>query len=276
MRRIPAFGLILSLSFIGLNPVQEAQSTETKHVLVLAAASAAAALNDIVEKYQIETGTSVRVSISSSGTLARQIMQGAPANIYVSAAQDWIDTLTASGHIDPSQTQILARNRLVIVRPRTESMPWPRTGNASRLLSTSKPVDVLRRLDGGRLAIGDPAHVPAGRYAQEALENLGLWAAVRDHLARQVNVRAVLAMVERGETPLGIVYATDAALSRKVSLAAIIPPESHTPIIYAAAVINGHASPAALDFYNYLSTETTQSILEAHGFAVTRDGASAD
>ena len=263
MRRIPALGLILSLGFICLYPVQEAQSTETKHVLVLAAASASAALNDIVEKYQTETGTSVRMSISSSGTLARQIMQGAPANIYVSAAQDWIDTLTASGHIDPSQTQILARNRLVIVSPRTE--------NASRLLSTSKPVDVLRSLDGGRLAIGDPAHVPAGRYAQEALENLGLWAAVRDHLARQVNVRAVLAMVERGETPLGIVYATDAALSRKVSLAAIIPPESHTPIIYAAAVIKGHASPAALDFYNYLSTETTQSILEAHGFAVTRE-----
>ncbi|MEQ9111313.1 MAG: molybdate ABC transporter substrate-binding protein [Rhodospirillaceae bacterium] len=263
MNRRPPLGLILLFCFTLLCPVQDAQSTETKRIIVLAAASTTTALNDIAEQYQSETGISVRVSISSSGTLARQIMQGAPADIYIAAAQDWIRTLTAAGYIEPDYTRILARNRLVIVSPKTE--------NATRLLNTSKPVEVLRRLDGGRLAIGDPAHVPAGRYAQQALENLGLWAAVRDRLARQVNVRAVLAMVERGETPLGIVYATDAALSQKVRLAAIIPPESHTPIIYTAAVISGRALPPVLDFYNYLSTAAAQSILESHGFAVMRD-----
>lgn len=204
------------------------------------------------------------MSTGSSGTLARQIMQGAPADIYISAAEDWTNQLISTGNVRTGQTQQLARNRLVFVSPISLT-----PGSASsRLLNTSKPLEFLGRLDGGRLAVGDPVHVPAGRYAQQALEHLGLWAAVRDRLARQVNARAVLAMVERGETPLGIVYATDAALSQNVKLAAIVPPESHEPIVYTAALLSGSHRPQAREFYNFLRSDMAFTILEENGFAV--------
>ncbi|MBT6960892.1 MAG: molybdate ABC transporter substrate-binding protein, partial [Rhodospirillaceae bacterium] len=163
-----------------------AQAIDPARILVLSAASAAPAIQDLAAQFSGKNSVDVRVSIGSSGTLARQISQGVPADIYVSAAPQWIDVLQAGGRLDPNLTRPLARNRLVLVGP-IES-------RGTGLLDASKPLVVLRRLDGGRLAIGDPSHVPAGRYAKEAIETLGLWPAVRDRLALQSNVRAVLAM----------------------------------------------------------------------------------
>ncbi|MBT7451749.1 MAG: molybdate ABC transporter substrate-binding protein [Rhodospirillaceae bacterium] len=238
-----------------------AQAIDPARILVLSAASAAPAIQDLAAQFSGKNSVDVRVSIGSSGTLARQISQGVPADIYVSAAPQWIDVLQAGGRLDPNLTRPLARNRLVLVGP-IES-------RGTGLLDASKPLVVLRRLDGGRLAIGDPSHVPAGRYAKEAIETLGLWPAVRDRLALQSNVRAVLAMVERGETPLGIVYATDAALSDRIRLAAIIPPESHSPIIYTAAVLVGRDRPDVTAFFQSMLDADGQAVFERYGFGVT-------
>ena len=235
----------LSAIILGLGAhATSSRALESQLILVLSVASASTALEEIATEYMQRSGNRVRVSIGSSGTLARQIMQGAPADIYLSAAVSWIDNLQREGLLDPNHIGPIARNRLVFVSP-TDT---PDFG----LLDLSKPLDVMKRLDGGRLAMGDPAHVPAGRYAQEALEKLGLWPAVRDHLALHVNVRAVLAMVERGETPLGVIYATDAVLSRNVSLAAIVPGEAHLPINYIAAVIADRGSPGTIEFFDTL------------------------
>ncbi len=208
-----------------------------------------------------QTGFDIRVSAASSGTLARQVSRGAPADLYISASPKWIERLTAEGRLSPVDTKVIARNRLVFVRP----LP-----NDRRLIDLQKPLEVLGTLGDGRLAIGDPAHVPAGTYAQAALENLGLWAAVRDRLAPQANVRAVLAMVERRETALGIVYATDAALSTRVGIAAIVPPEAQPPITYTAAIIAGRRSPGAVALLEALTSEVGRTVLERHGFAVAR------
>lgn len=248
-----AFGVPLSAN--------SAQAIDPERILVLSAASAAPPVQDLAAAFTTETAANVRVSVGSSGTLARQISQGAPADIYISAAPQWIDLLLADNRLDPELTRPLARNRLVFVGP----IDSPGIG----LIDVSKPLVVLRRLDGGRLAMGDPSHVPAGQYAKQSIEALGLWPAVRDRLALQSNVRAVLAMVERGETPLGIVYATDAALSGRVRLAAIIPPESHSPIIYTVAVLAGRDRPGVVAFFQSLLDANGQAVFEGYGFGVS-------
>ncbi|NKB45108.1 MAG: molybdate ABC transporter substrate-binding protein [Alphaproteobacteria bacterium] len=238
-----------------------AQAIDQARILVLSAASVAPPVQDLAAQFSSQTGADIRVSLGSSGTLARQISQGAPADIYISASSQWIDVLRTNGRLNPALTRPLARNRLVLVGPITS----PHTG----LIDVSKPLVVLRRLNGGRLAIGDPSHVPAGRYAKEAVEALGLWPAVRDRLAPQSNVRAVLAMVERGETPLGITYATDAALSDRVRLAAIIPPEAHSPIHYTAAVLANRDTLDVVAFFDSLASSDGQAVFEHYGFGVT-------
>jgi molybdate transport system substrate-binding protein len=239
-----------------------AEAIDNKRIIVLSAASAAPAVQDLAARFKDRTGTDIRVSIASSGTLARQIRMGAPADLYISASTRWIDQLIADGFLDRARTLPLARNRLVFIRP-SETSNTP-------LINLSKPFDVANQLNGGRLAIGDPAHVPAGTYAQNALQNLGLWPAVRGQLARQSNVRGVLAMVERGETPLGIVYATDAALSNGVRLAAIIPASAHNPIVYSAAVLSVSTNPQATIFFHELTSSNGLDVFEHYGFAVTR------
>lgn len=252
--------LILCLG-LGVS-LKEAQAVDSKRILVLSAASVGPAIQEIADNFSAATGVEVRISVASSGTLARQIKQGAPADIYVSAATSWVDQLQTEGYLAPDMTLPLARNRLVFVSPASS--------DAASLIDLSKPLAVAGRLAGGRIAIGDPAHVPAGAYAKEALQNLALWPAVRDHLALQANVRAVLAMVERGETQLGIVYATDAALSSGVRLAAILPSESHSPIIYTAAMLSRSTHAHAAGFFDSLNDAESLDVLEHFGFGVTR------
>lgn len=229
-------------------------------VIVLSAASASTVVQNIANAFSSETGIDIRLSIASSGTLARQIDQGAPADIYISASSSWIDALKASGRLDPEYIRPLMRNRLVVVTPASSPL--------NSLLNLSQPIAIKAALGGGRLAMGDPQHVPAGAYAMEALTNLGLWPVVRDKLALQANVRAVLAMVERGETPLGVIYATDAALTPNVKIAAIVPPKEHSPIQYTAAIVAGHSQPETRAFFAALFDPTAQQIIGEHGFGV--------
>lgn len=252
---------LLFAAFV-LTAYPASSSTAAERILVLSAASAAPAVAEIAGVFSRRTGIDVRVSSGSSGTLARQITRGAPADIYISASSSWIETLTNENRLDEKLTRPLLRNRLVIIG---------RIGDStSGLLDLTKPIVFLNQLNDGRLAIGDPLHVPAGQYAQQALENLGLWPAVRDRLARQINVRAVLAFVERGESPLGIIYATDAALSNAAKIRAIIPSEVHDPIVYSAAVVAGRNRPDVRQFFNALGNSDANGVFEQYGFGVVR------
>ncbi|MDG2243036.1 MAG: molybdate ABC transporter substrate-binding protein [Rhodospirillaceae bacterium] len=238
------------------------QAADATRVLILSASSAAPVVQELASQFTDQSGVSVLVSIGSSGALARQINQGAPADIYISASPQWTDQLVSRGRLDQRHIAPLARNQLVLVGPNSSRQ----TG----VLNVSKPLEILRRLDGGRMAIGDPSHVPAGHYAKEAIANLGIWPAVRDRLALQSNVRAVLAMVERGETPLGIIYATDAALSDHIRLAAIIPPELHAPIEYSVSVLTGRDLAPVMAFYRNLLSPKGRAMFERYGFGVVQ------
>jgi len=233
-------------------------------ILVLTAASAGPAMTEIASVYSQSTGIDVRIATSSSGTLARQIQKGAPADIYLSAAKDWVNQLVNEGYLDSHFTRPLLRNHLVVISSITET-------NQSHL-DLSAPIDLQERLGSGRLAIGDPNHVPAGQYAKQSIEALGLWPVVRERLATQTNVRAVLALVERGEAPLGIVYATDVALSKHVNIAALLPTDSHQPITYSLSILSNRTRPEVINFFKTLSGENAAKTFVRFGFGLIEKG----
>ena len=237
---------------------------------------AAASLTDVLQAIAatLPGADTPRFSFASSSTLAKQIEQGAPAHVFISADDAWMDHLVARKAVDASTRVNLANNRLVVVRAGA-----PR---AVEVLETTAAVrDALRpRSATGssaetnaltRIATGDPAHVPVGRYAQAALTQLGLWADVGPRLVRADNVRSALSFVERGEVAAGIVYATDAAISNKVQLAARFPLSSHSPIRYPAAVVSTASqseAAAAKEFLMALTRPAGQPLWRAAGFAV--------
>lgn len=197
-------------------------------------------------------------SFASSSVLARQISQGAPADLFVSANQKWMDFLAEKNAIVPETRTNLVQNALVMIAPKN--------GQIAQL--DVKNPQWQADLNGSYLAVGDPAHVPAGKYAQEALTSLNQWAGVEDKLARANNVRAALALVEQGESPLGIVYATDAVASQKVKVVATFPADSHAPIEYPAAIVTGHNNPESEAFLAYLKSDEAKAIFQKFGFMV--------
>jgi molybdate transport system substrate-binding protein len=222
---------------------------------------AAASLADVLPAILRAAGhAGVRFSFAASSVLARQIEQGAPAHVFVSADEPWMDHLQQRGLLAPGTRRNLAGNRLVVVR--TGSAPTAAVEESAQALRAA--------LAGGRIATGDPAHVPVGRYAEAAMRALGLWDDLEPRLVRAENVRSALAFVERGEAAGGIVYATDAALSSRVRVAARFPRSSHPPIQYPAAIVAG-AGTEALPVYQALFTTGAQALLRDAGFTV--DGA---
>ena len=225
---------------------------------------AAASLGDVMQALAARWaggGVQVRFSFAASSVLARQIEQGAPADVFISADEAWMDHLAARGLIDTSSRRVLATNRLVVVRMASTS---------SSEISESTPAlrDALLAGDpAGRVATGDPAHVPVGRYAEAALRRLGLWDAVSARLVRADNVRSALAFVERGEAVAGIVYATDARVGKRLRVAARFPQASHPPITYPVSLIRG-ATPAAREIWTRLFTEDARAVLREAGFGV--------
>ncbi|MEO1092559.1 MAG: molybdate ABC transporter substrate-binding protein [Pseudomonadota bacterium] len=227
-------------------------------ITVLAAASLTDAMQAVGEAYEEATGVEVRFSFASSSTLARQIEAGAPAQIVALADERWLDYLADRRLIEPASRSSPIGNRLVLIA----ALPWD-----NGPLSADHALDVAALLgSNGRLATGDPDHVPAGRYAKEALEHLGQWSSLEPRLARADNVRAALALVERGEAPLGIVYATDAAASDDVTVVATFPPESGTPITYAFALVAGTATPDAEALLAFMTAEAGLTMFERFGF----------
>lgn len=226
-------------------------------VTVFAAASLTESMTAAAEAYAAETGTTVAVSFASSSSLARQIENGAPADVFVSANADWMDRLDSAGLLVPESRVNLLRNRLALVAP---------TDAVGKSI-VDAGLDLSRLLGDGRLAVGDPDHVPAGHYARAALQSLGLWRVAEPRLARAGNVRAALVLVARGEVPLGIVYATDAAASDRVDIVGLFPADSHPPIVYPAALTLG-AGDAAGAFLRYLTGAEARRIFVAHGFEI--------
>ncbi|MEM6421991.1 MAG: molybdate ABC transporter substrate-binding protein, partial [Pseudomonadota bacterium] len=205
--------------------------------------------------------SALRLSFAASSALARQIDHGAPAALFVSADEAWMDHLDARGTLVAGTRRVIATNRLVLVAHGEASTDTPRPLGTKTGLSA--------RLGRGRLAVALTDAVPAGRYARAALESLSLWSALQGRLAETDNVRAALALVARGEVPFGIVYASDARAEPRVHIAATIPAESHPPIRYPAALLANApetAWAAAGGFLDYLSGERGQAILARHGF----------
>lgn len=229
-----------------------------ERVVVLAAASTAQALDAAIETF--DAGADGRVAASYAGTsaLARQIESGAPADIFLAANAAWMDHVETQGLTEPGSRRVIARNRLVFVTGRDDMAPFEATAS----------LDLAALLGDGRLATGDPDHVPAGIYARQALEALGLWQGVQDRLATAADVRAALALVARGEAPLGIVYATDVSLAEGVRTVASIPNTLHEPIVYPAALIAGRGSPLAARFFAFLTGPEGRAAFARAGFIV--------
>ncbi len=224
-------------------------------ITVLAAASLTETLQELGADYQKRTGIPVRVSFGSSGTLARQIEAGIEADVFVSADEAWMDKLQDSHRLVPGTRRDLLTNRLVLIAA---------ADNPLRLkLQPGAPL--LAQLQGGRLAIADPDSVPAGRYAKAALLALGLWPDLEKRVVRAPDVRGALMWVANGESPLGIVYATDALAERKVRVVDVFPAGSHPRIAYPMAVLEG-ASRDAAGFEAFVASAAARAVFDRHGF----------
>lgn len=214
---------------------------------------AAASLGGAMEKIAALYPGPVAVSPGGSGLLARQIGEGAPADVAVLANIQWMDWLESMGAVDPAHRLALLGNALVVIAP-TQTPD----------LEGTDAQTLLARLDGGRMAIGQTQGVPAGIYGRAWLEAAGLWSALAPHLAQTDNVRAALALVARGEAPLGIVYATDAVAEPGVRVVYEVPEHLHDPIVYPAAAL----TKAGMPFLAFLQGDAARKMFQSHGFVL--------
>lgn len=235
-------------------------SAETEPVTVFAAASLTDAVTAITTSYQEATGQTVRLSFAASSTLARQIEAGAPAQIFLSANERWMDYVAERGLIAPGTRTSPIGNALVLIAP---------TGSPLDSVAPETVGDLETLLHPGeRIAIADPDHTPVGLYARDSLESLGLWQTAEGRLARTQDVRAALALVARGEAPLGIVYATDAAVSSGVKIVGRFPEDSHSPITYPFAILAGQDRPDVRTVYGALMDASAQAVFTDAGFTL--------
>lgn len=228
-------------------------------LLLFAAASTKEAVEEALDLYNENNEPSAKAVFASSSTLARQIEQGAPADLFLSASPLWTDYLQDQGLLEPAQRHDLLLNRLALIR------------NSAWTARASSPDDLPSALGKERLALGNPSHVPAGLYAKEALTHLGLWQSLSNHLAPTQDVRRALALVERGETPFGIVYRSDAERSRSVEIDLIFPMESHSAIRYPLALIQKDR-PEAQALFAFLQGEAATGIFRKWGFERAKTG----
>jgi molybdate transport system substrate-binding protein len=245
-----ALALLLALGAVRGAPAQD--------VVVFAAASLKNALDDAAQAFEHQGGAPVKISYAASSQLAKQIESGAPADIFISADLAWMDYLQKRNLIRSATRKNLLGNRLVLVAP---------AGSGVKI--DIKPgFDLVGMLNGERLAMADPTSVPAGKYGKAALEKLGVWQSIAPHVAGAENVRAALLYVDRKETPLGIVYATDAASEPGVEIAGAFPENTHPPIIYPAALTTASKNPAAAKLLAFLESPAARPAFETQGFTV--------
>lgn len=227
-------------------------------VVVFAAASLKNALDGIAADYQAATGNTVTISYAGSNALAKQIIEGAPADIFLSASEPWMDEVEKAGLVVDGTRADLLGNRLVLVAH----------GKGADPIELSQATDLKALLGDGKLSMAMVDSVPAGQYGKEALESLGLWPAVEGSVAQSENVRAALALVATGEAPFGIVYASDAVADDSVSVVASFPDDSHAPITYPAALLKTATDPADRAFLQALSAAPADAKFTEQGFVV--------
>ena len=255
---------ILRRTFLGLLlglPVSlPAQAEASKPVLFFAAASLQTALNAIGAEWKKDTGKTVTFSYAASSALAKQIENGAPADLFASADLEWMDWAQEKKLIKTETRKTLLGNTLVLIAHADDKTA----------LKIGPNVPLAAALGEGRLALGNPASVPIGKYAQAALTALGVWGDLAPRIAATDNVRATLALVARGEAKLGVVYATDARTEPKVRVVDKFPAATHPPVLYPVAMTVNATNPDASAFLGYLSSPAAIKIFEGQGFDVKK------
>lgn len=234
-----------------------ARAAEETRLLVFAAASLNESLTEVGKAYAAQGHAAPALSFAASSALARQIENGAPAALFMSADEEWMDYLAARKLIAGDSRAALLGNTLVLVTPADKPMT----------VAIAPGFDLAKALGGGKLSMADPDSVPAGKYGKAALEKLGAWAAVAPAVIRGDNVRTALSFVERGEAAAGIVYGSDAALTPKVKVAGVFPESSHPAISYPAAILTGHDSAEARAFLAFLKSPAAKDIFRRYGFS---------
>jgi molybdate transport system substrate-binding protein len=233
-------------------------AAQAADVTVFAAASLKNALDDAAKRYEAKTGDKVIVSYAASSALAKQIENGAPADIFFSADLDWMDYLEQNKLIDTASRHTLLGNTLVLIAPKDST--------ASLVIEKNFPLLQALGAD-GKLAMASVDTVPAGKYGKAALTHLGVWEAVSPRVAQAENVRAALALVAKGEAPLGIVYGTDAKSEQAVRVVGTFPEDSHPKILYPVA-LTASAKPEARKFLEFLLSPEAAPSFEAQGFSI--------
>ena len=255
MRVISRFGFIVgALVALALPASAQAPTGPT----VFAAASLKNALDEIGAGW-VKTGKpALRVSLAASNALAKQVEQGADADLFFSADLDWMDYLAGKGLVRPETRVSLLANSIVLIAPK----------DSKASVTIGKGMDLAKLLGDSRIAMGNVEAVPAGKYGKAALENLGAWAGVKDKVAQADSVRAALLLVSRGEAPLGIVYATDAAADPNVKVLGAFPEGSHPPIVYPVAILKDSKNADARAFLDFLRGPTAAEAFKKQGFTV--------
>jgi molybdate transport system substrate-binding protein len=231
-------------------------SVAADDVLIFAAASLTNAIDAMKPLILEDTGVAIRSSYASSAVLAKQIEAGAPADLFISADTEWMDYLVQRKLVVTPVYTEFASNSLVLVAP----------ASSAAKIAIRPGMHLSAMLGGTRLAVGDPASVPAGKYAKAALEHLNAWDDVKDHLAPSENVRAALQLVSRGEAALGIVYSSDATVEPAVRVVATFPPDSHPPIVYPAAKTTRGGGSGPGRVLAWLKTAAAKTVLARYGF----------
>lgn len=258
-RKYLALAAGLALAVAGMLGISTGPAVaQGKDVVVFAAASLKNAMDEINVQWQHETGKKAVISYAASSALARQIEQGAPADVFMSADLDWMDYLQQRNLIKTDTRANLLGNRIVLI-----------AGKDSKASARLAPgLDLAGLLGSGRMAMADVNAIPAGKYGKAALEALKIWPSVEGKIAQTENVRAALLLVSRGEAPLGIVYQTDAAADPNVRIVDAFSTETHPPITYPIAVTANSTNPDAAALLAYLKSDKAKALFEKQGFTV--------
>jgi molybdate transport system substrate-binding protein len=247
---------ILTAAFaLAFAPCSRSAAPEDTTLTVFGAASLTNVLQDIGDAFTQQTSIPVKFSFAASSTLARQIENGAPADVFMSADSDWMDYLQARHLIQEATRHDIVGNRLVLIAPADSTVK----------LKITPHFALAAALGSGRLATGDPAAVPAGRYAEAALTTLGVWDEVKDRIVSAESVRSALSFVDRGEAPFGIVYETDAKIDKNVRVVDVFPPGTHPPIVYPVAVTRVGRAGAA-KFAAFIAGPAAAEMFKSYGF----------
>ncbi len=246
------WALLFLTLLMGIFPAQ----AQTRGPLVLAAASLQESLNDAADAWAARGHPRPVISFAGSSALARQIEVGAPADLFISADEEWMDHVAARGLLRRGTRATLVSNRLVLIAP----------VSSNARLTITRGFPLARALGDGRLAMADPDAVPAGKYGKAALTRLGVWPGVSGKIAGAENVRAALALVERGAAPFGVVYATDARASARVRVVDTFPAASHPPIVYPAAALKSSTHRDAEGFRRFLLSAPGKALFIRRGF----------